>query len=397
MKFHRICLIVLDSLGVGELSDAGEFGDSGAHTLLHTYQKLGGLKIPNLSDLGLLELLDDESIKSRHKLFASYFSRMKEKSQGKDTTTGHWEMMGLILEKGFDTFLNGFPSDFMNAWSQRTGCGYLGNKAASGTAIIDELGAEHVATKYPIVYTSADSVFQIAAHEKYFGLEKLHKLCEETRIILNESSFRVGRVIARPFLGEPGSFKRTENRRDFSVEPFDETVLEALDSRGVSVTGIGKIPDIFANRGITHRYESHNDRDAIEATVNALKKEKQAGLIFTNLNDLDMVYGHRRNVEGYGRQIETIDTELPKILAALSPNDLLILTADHGNDPTYRGTDHTREHVPLLIYSHNFTKGSRESRRLQDRNSFSDIGQTIIDNFGIAKKTPGTSFLALVA
>jgi phosphopentomutase len=340
--------------------------------------------------MGLLELIGETQ-----PAFSSsaYFGRMKEKSQGKDTATGHWEMMGVELNDPFDVFLDGFPADLMNEWVKATGSNFLGNKAASGTAIIDELGNEHIETRRPIVYTSADSVFQIACHEKYFGLKELYDLCEKTRKLLNESDFLVGRVIARPFVGEPGSFKRTEHRKDYALSPFSKTALDKLKDKGISTVGIGKIPSIFNYQGISKELEAHNDNEAIDATVQALRNEKQSGVIFSNLNDLDMLYGHRRNAEGYGRQIEHIDSRLSEVLDALGGEDLLLIAADHGNDPTYRGSDHTREFVPLIAFAPSFQIAPSAAKRLQDRESFSDIGQTICENFGVKPLPAGVSFL----
>jgi phosphopentomutase len=389
--FKRVTIVILDSLGVGELPDAASYRDTGAHTLLHTFEALGGLKIPNLADLGLLQIMRNATFSQQ---VTGYFGRMQEKSRGKDTATGHWEMMGIVLETPFDVFLEGFPRELMTAWCKETGMGFLGNKPASGTVIIDELGAQHIQSGKPIVYTSADSVFQIACHEKYFGLQKLYDLCTATRKFLNESPHQIGRVIARPFEGEPGSFKRTENRKDYALSPFAETALDHLKASGISTVGIGKIPSIYDYKGISKKLEAHNDNQAIDATVSALKNEKQPGLIFTNLNDLDMIYGHRRNVEGYGHQIEHIDSRLPEILKELRDDDLLILAADHGNDPTYRGTDHTREYVPLIAYSPRFQKQTDQKRHLRDRESFADIGQTICENFGVPQIPNGKSFLA---
>lgn len=393
-KFNRIVLIVLDSCGVGALPDADKFGDVGANTLKNTNENLKGLKMPNFKKLGLFNLIDGAEAATRT---SSFFGRMREVSNGKDTTTGHWEMMALPLKQAMSHFPNGFPPELMATWSKTTGCGFLGNKPASGTVIIDELGAEHLKTKNPIVYTSADSVFQIAAHEEAFGLEKLYELCAQTRKILDESTHKVGRVIARPFLGKPGHFKRTQNRRDFSLHPPDQTVLNILKDQGTDVWGIGKIPYIFDFEGITKSLEAHNDDEAISATVTALKDLK-SGLIFTNLNDLDMLYGHRRDAKGYGHHLEWIDSEFPKILSALRQDDCLIVTADHGNDPTFKGTDHTREYVPLLIHSPRFgAEVSAENRRLKDRETFSDIGQSLLDNFGAPAAQHGKSFLDLLA
>ena len=392
LNFKRIVILVLDSLGVGELPDAAAFGDQGSNTLKHTDAALKGLKIPNLQAMGLLNLIHSERSPQRT---SAFFARMSEISQGKDTTTGHWEMMSLPLHEPLSHFPNGFPSALMTKWQEMTKLGFLGNKAASGTQIIDELGAEHLSTGSPIVYTSADSVFQIAAHEEKFGLENLYKLCQSTRELLDAGDFKVGRVIARPFLGKPGEFKRTSNRRDFSLKPPARTVLNELDERNFSVLGVGKIPSIFGFEGITESLEAHNDQEAFDATLEALKKK--SALIFTNLNDLDMLYGHRRDAEGYGHQLEWIDAQLPRLQAAMSEDDLLIITADHGNDPTFKGTDHTREYVPLLLWSPRFKEAEASKKRIKDRKTFSDIGQSLSENFGIPKAAHGESFLSEIA
>lgn len=389
MNFKRIIIIVLDSLGVGELPDAKDFGDQGSNTLKHTDAALKPLKIPHLQSLGLFNLIDSDRAAKKT---SAFFSRMREISQGKDTTTGHWEMMALPLIKPLSYFPQGFPEDFMEKWTQKTGFGFLGNKPASGTVIIDELGAKHLESGNPIVYTSGDSVFQIAAHEEKFGLDKLYKICEITRELLDEGPFQVGRVIARPFLGAAGTFKRTGNRRDFSLKPPARTVLNELNERSFPVIGIGKIPYIYGFQGITESIEAHNDQEAVDATLEALKKK--AAVVFTNLNDLDMMYGHRRDAVGYGKQLEWIDSQLPRIQSVLTKDDLMIITADHGNDPTYRGTDHTREYVPLLLWSPRFTEEAASKKKLKDRATFSDIGQSLSENFGIPRAPYGESFLS---
>ncbi len=390
MTFRRVILVVCDSLGVGALPDAQKFGDTGSNTLLNTDQFMKGLKIPNFQKMGLLNLINHPQSATETR---SFFGRMIEISQGKDTTTGHWEMMGLPLEVALHHFPDGFPTDLMKAWSAKTGLGFLGNKAASGTTIIEELGEEHLKNLDPIVYTSADSVFQIAAHEELFGLERLYAVCEATRKFLDQSAYKVGRVIARPFIGKPGSFKRTGNRRDFSLKPPSRTHLCELKDAGVQVLGVGKIPYIYDFEGISQSIEAHNDAEAVTATIKALEQTSDRALIFVNLNDLDMLYGHRRDTQGYGKQIEWIDSQLGNILKCLTREDLIILTADHGNDPTFRGTDHTREYVPLLIDSPAFARGSATQHHLADRQSFSDLGATIAQNFGIRSRLPGKSFL----
>lgn len=389
MRFERICILVFDSLGIGALPDAEKFGDSGANTL-GSLLSHRDLKIPNLRRLGLT--LANQSEPPTQEKVSGFFGRMVEISRGKDTTTGHWEMMGLCVETPLSDFPKGFPADLMKVWSEHTGHAYLGNKPASGTVIIEELGAEHLQTKSPIIYTSADSVFQIACHEEIFGLQDLYDLCAKTRKIIDASPFKVGRVIARPFVGKPGSFRRTGNRRDFALDPWAPTALNALRDANVPVVGVGKIPSIYNYSGISEILESHNDQEAIGATLKALS-ETPRGLIFTNLNDLDMLYGHRRDLEGYAKHLEFLDQQLSKILTALKETDLLVLTADHGNDPGFRGTDHTREFVPLLLTSPTWKEGVPESRRLPDRKTFSDLGQTISENFQAKAVGPGTSFL----
>lgn len=381
--FRRIILVVLDSLGIGELPDAAAFGDSGSNTLQHLFDHKGVLNVPHLEGLGLLHLVNRGRPLTT---LSTFISRMSEKSQGKDTTTGHWEMMGLILEQGFQTFPDGFPKDFMKEWVKATGVDYLANRPASGTQIIEELGEEHQRTGKAIVYTSADSVFQIAAHEETFGLERLYSLCEKTREFLNASPFKVGRVIARPFVGSPGAYKRTSNRHDYSALPPCPLVPELLKNDGVQVIGIGKIPDIFANLGMSATKPGKNDGQSTDSLLEALNETRSSDeptFIFANLNDLDMLYGHRRDTAGYAKNLELIDTRLPEILNAIGTDDLLIFTADHGNDPTYKGTDHTREYVPLIFYSPRFGDGPIDKRHLPDRNNFADLGATILKNFGI--------------
>jgi phosphopentomutase len=389
--FRRVVIMVLDSLGVGELPDAADFGDAGASTLAHTHAAMKGLKIPHLAEMGLLALVDSSSTTTSTR---SRFMRMMEVSKGKDTTTGHWEMMGLPVTQPMTTFFQGFPADLLKEWSAQTGCNFLGNEVASGTEIIARLGEEHCRTKKPIVYTSADSVFQIAAHEEFFGLQKLYKVCEITRRLLDKSPHKVGRVIARPFLGaDAKTFKRTGNRKDYSIEPHGPLVLEACAQAGVSVIGIGKIPSIYNYKGITEKITAHNDQESFEGALQALDRVKGPAVIFTNLNDLDMIYGHRRDAVGYGKQIEWIDSQMPRMLEKLGEDDLLLLTADHGNDPTFKGTDHTREYVPLLAMSPRFAKKSFADARCADRKSMSDLGQSLCENFGLPSWPMGKSFL----
>ncbi len=396
-SFRRIVILVLDSLGVGALADAADFGDEGAHTLRHLWDKRGSLTLPNLERMGLLTFADRGTPPSQ---VPSYFTRLKEQSQGKDTTTGHWEMMGLILEKGFETFPNGFPLSFMQHWSQKTGCGFLANRTASGTQIIEELGEEHQKSGKPIIYTSADSVFQIAAHEETFGLERLYALCEQSRQLFDDSAYKVGRVIARPFVGSAGSYRRTSHRHDYSAQPPVALIPEVLQKAGVRTLGIGKIPDIFANRGFDRSLPGKNDSQSFQSTCDALEQSAHSGeptFIFSNLNDLDMLYGHRRDTEGYAKNLELIDSLLPSLLSKLSADDLLMITADHGNDPSFKGTDHTREYIPLILFSFRFGLGPIAARRLADRETFADIGATLLENFGIPSEATsalkGTSLL----
>lgn len=393
-NFDRICVLVLDGFGVGALEDAAKFGDEGANTLGHILEVFPNLHIPHLQSLGLKELGPQN--KSNSQALLGYFSKMREISAGKDTTTGHWEMMGLPVQKAFDTFPQGFPADLMESFVKENQLpGYLGNYPASGTEIIEKLGLEHIQTKKPIVYTSADSVFQIAAHEVHFGLDRLMKLCEKTREILNQSGFLVGRVIARPFIGEkPGEFKRTGNRRDFSVKPFGETVLTKIKAAQLPVIGIGKISYIYDGEGITESIHTHSDKEGIDTLRDILTHRTDKALVFANLNDLDTLYGHRRNTQGYARQLENIDQRLPEIFSKLNENDLLIISSDHGNDPGFKGTDHTREYVPLLIYSPRFQAEDRKKRQLDVRECFCDIGETILDNFGLKGLGNGKSFLS---
>ena len=365
----RVCILVLDSVGIGELPDAADFGDAGAHTVGNIYKKRGRLHLPNLYAMGLGNI-QGSNLPAVPNPTAAY-GRMAQKTKAKDTTSGHWEIAGLIMDTPFRTFPDGFPSNLLEAWSQRTGIkGILGNKPASGTEIIKELGESHINTGMPIVYTSADSVFQVAAHEGTIPLQELYRLCEEARALLT-GEYCVGRVIARPFEGEPGNFKRTGNRKDYAVEPPEDTILDALVSRGINVLGIGKIEDIFCNRGITNANHTKSNLDGIDATIKALN-ENSTGLIFTNLVDFDMLYGHRNDVEGYAKALENFDTRLPEIISAMGSEDILFITADHGCDPTTASTDHSREYVPVLA----FWKGV-EPMDMGTRATFADLGHTV--------------------
>ncbi|HYN84281.1 MAG TPA: phosphopentomutase [Pyrinomonadaceae bacterium] len=383
--FDRVVLIVLDSLGAGEMPDAAAWGDAGSDTLGHICEHRS-VRLPNLEAYGLGRLRPLAGVAAVESPRAS-FGRCALRSNGKDTTTGHWEMAGIVLEKAFPTYPQGFPEDVLSRFVRETGVpGVLGNVPASGTEIIKELGAEHVRTGKPIVYTSADSVFQIAAHEEVIPVTRLYEICETARAILS-GEHEVGRVIARPFVGSPGSFTRTENRHDYAVPPPPENLLPLLSGAGLDVVSVGKIASIYDSAGVTEERPGKNNDQSIDQTVAALDGDSR-GLIFSNLVDFDMLYGHRRDVEGYARALEHFDARLPEIERAMRDRDLLIITADHGNDPTYRGTDHTREYVPLLAYG----PRARAGVRLGDRASLADIGQTIADNFGL-RLNAGESFL----
>ena len=385
-SFNRIVLIVLDGAGIGEMPDAPEWGDAGSDTLGHILESRK-LLLPNLQRYGLGNIRPLLNIPPLDQPEGSY-GRCALRSNGKDTTTGHWEMAGIILEKAFPTYPNGFPTEIIDQFISMTGVpGILGNVPASGTEIIKELGAEHVKTGKPIVYTSGDSVFQIATHEEVVPLNRLYEICETARRLL-DGKHRVGRVIARPFLGENGSFFRTENRHDYAVPPPRENLLVALDDEGFDVVCIGKIASIYDSNGVTQDLTAKNNEKAIHQTINALKA-KSRGLIFSNLVDFDMLYGHRRDTEGFARALEHFDSSLPEIESAMNDDDLMIITADHGNDPTFRGSDHTREYAPLLVYG----KTAAPGVDLGIRNSLSDIGQTIAENFGV-RLIAGESFLS---
>lgn len=381
----RVILIVLDSVGAGELPDAYKFGDEGSNTLGHVTEKTG-VELPNMGHLGLGNIISLKSVPENPDAIGGY-GKMAEKSAGKDTTTGHWEISGLIIKKPFPIYPNGFPHEIIQEFETKIGRKVLGNKPASGTEIIKELGEEHVKTGYPIVYTSADSVFQIAAHEDVIPLEELYRICEIAREIL-KGEHAVGRVIARPFNGTPGNFVRTGNRRDFSLKPFEPTVLDMLKEAGHEVFAIGKIEDIFAGQGITKKDHTTNNDEGITATIKAMDEIKE-GLIFTNLVDFDMLYGHRNDVEGYAKALKHFDNRLQEIMEKLAKEDLLIITADHGCDPTTPSTDHSREYVPLLVYSPLMTHGVN----LGVRDTYSDIAATIAEIFKVGPIKHGTSFL----
>jgi phosphopentomutase len=383
--FNRVLLIVLDGAGIGAMPDAPEWGDAGADTFGHILASRP-VRLPNLQRYGLGNIRPLESVAPLDQLSGSY-GRCALRSNGKDTTTGHWEMAGIVLERAFPTYPDGFPPPVIERFIRETSVpGILGNIPASGTEIIKVLGEEHVKTGKPIVYTSADSVFQIAAHEEVIPLERLYEICEIAREIL-DGEHKVGRVIARPFLGQPGSFYRTENRHDYAVPPPRENLLPALADEDLDVVCIGKIASIYDSLGVTQDLTAKNNEQSIAQTINALK-DSTRGLIFSNLVDFDMLYGHRRDTEGYAKALEHFDARLPEIESAMRADDVMMITADHGNDPTFRGSDHTREYAPLLVYG----KNSRPAINLGTRDSLSDIGQTIAENFGV-KLRAGKSFL----
>ena len=390
--YKRIFVIVLDSLGIGAMPDAARFADEGADTFGHILEKTKTLNIPNLRRLGFLNLKcggDMKGVESPE----GRFMRMREASNGKDTMTGHWEMMGIKTEKPFRTFTeHGFPAELIKELEKQCGKKVIGNKSASGTEIIEELGEEEIRTGSMIVYTSADSVMQICGNEETFDLEELYRCCETARRITMKDEWRVGRVIARPYIGmKKGEFKRTSNRRDYALKPPAPTVLNALKDAGNDVIGVGKIHDIFCGEGITKTYHSESSVHGMEQTIDVCKEEF-TGLCFVNLVDFDALWGHRRNVEGYGKEIEKFDEKLGVLLECLSQDDLLILTADHGNDPTYKGTDHTREYVPFLAYSKRMQAGGP----LPEAETFAVIGATVAENFGVdmSKGTIGYSVLS---
>ncbi len=388
--FERVVVIVLDSCGVGDAPDAAQYGDLGASTLPHVARACGGLRLPVMGRLGLGRIAAIDGIPPAAAPTGA-FGRMIEIAAGKDSTTGHWELMGLPLAVPFPTYPKGFPPDVIAAFESRIGRRVLGNRPASGTQIIAELGEEHLRTGRPIVYTSADSVFQVAAHESVIPVDELYRECQIARDEVLVGSHAVSRVIARPFVGEPGRFVRTDRRRDFSVPPPEPTVLDRLQAAGIEVVAIGKIADLFAGRGITGTVHTHNDLDGLLETAGALERGRR-GLIFTNLVDLDTLYGHRNDPRGYGTDLEAIDAVLGPIVDSLGPTDLVILTADHGNDPTTSGTDHTREMVPLLIGGPRVRGGTD----LGVRTTFADVGATVAEALGAAPPRAGTSVLRQV-
>ena len=381
----RIIIIVLDSVGIGELPDAYKFGDEGSNTLVNTAKAVGGLNVPNLESFGLGKIGDIPGV-SKGVDAKAFYGKMIEASAAKDTTSGHWEIMGVITEKPFPTYPEGFPDDVIKEFTTAIGRPILGNKTASGTEIIKELGEEHIRTGYPIVYTSADSVFQIAACEDVIPIESLYEMCDCARNILR-GEHNVGRVIARPFIEENGIYTRTERRRDFSLLPPEETVLDKAVKKGYEVVGVGKIGDIFAHRGLTREIHASNNRDGVLKTIESIREDFK-GIIFTNLIDFDMKYGHRNNPEGYAEALELFDKSLPEIVDALKAGDVIIITADHGCDPTTLSTDHSREYVPLLVFGKKLNKPGS----LGIRNSFADVGATVSEALLKSKLDKGESF-----
>ncbi|MCG8540094.1 MAG: phosphopentomutase [Clostridia bacterium] len=386
---NRVTILVMDSVGIGALPDAEKFGDLGANTLGNISKVMGGIKLPNLVQLGLGNIDGIEGVEGIPNPIGS-FGRAMEISNGKDTTTGHWEIAGLYIEKPFKTYPNGFPKEIISKFEELTGRKALGNKPASGTEIIEELGQEHMKTGNPIVYTSADSVFQIAAHEEVIPLDELYKMCSIAREILKGED-QVARVIARPFIGELGNFTRTPNRRDYSLDPFEKTVLDFASDAGYDVMAVGKIEDIFNGKGITKEVHTKDNMDGVDKTIEYLKTNTK-GIIFTNLVDFDAKFGHRRNPKGYKEALEEFDLRVPEILNNLKDRDMLIIIADHGNDPTYKGTDHTREYVPVLVYGKNVKGGVN----LGTRETFADVAATIADILDLEKPKIGTSFKELI-
>ncbi|MEK4357988.1 phosphopentomutase [Paenibacillus sp. FSL M7-1455] len=387
-EFKRVHLIVMDSVGIGEAPDAAQFDDFDVDTLGHIAKERGGLNMPNMAKLGLSNIREIQGVDKADKPLA-YYTKMQEKSAGKDTMTGHWEIMGLYIDTPFRVFPDGFPDELIKRIEEKTGRKVIGNKPASGTAIIDELGEEQMKTGALIVYTSADSVLQIAAHEDVIPLKELYEICEFCREITLDDPYMLGRIIARPYVGQPGSFKRTANRHDYALKPFNRTVMNELKDGGFDVIALGKISDIYDGEGVTEAIRTSSNMDGMDKFI-ATMDQNFTGLSFLNLVDFDALYGHRRDPQGYGQALEDYDARLPEVFAKMTDDDLLIITADHGNDPTYRGTDHTREYVPLIVYSPRFKNGGSE---LALRNTFADIGATVADNFGVTMPEYGTSFL----
>lgn len=382
----RAILLILDSVGIGEMPDAHEYGDVGSNTLANTARVTGGLYLPNLQAMGLGNIHDIMGVEQTEDPTAAY-GKAAEASVGKDTVTGHWELSGVILDKPLLTYPNGFPKEIMDEFEKRIGRGTLGNIVASGTEIIKDLGEEHMATGKPIIYTSADSVFQIAAHEEIIPLPELYRMCEIAREMLT-GDWTVGRVIARPFVGDsPENFVRTSNRHDYALDPFEKTMLDYIDEKGMTVYGVGKIHDIFNGKGVNQSVRTSGNMDGVDKTLEAMGQDF-GGLIFINLVDFDSKYGHRNNPEGYKAALEEVDQRIPEILHGMNEEDLLIITADHGCDPTTDSTDHSREYIPILAYGRGVSP-----KDIGVRTSFTDIGKTILDYLEIPNSLHGESFL----
>lgn len=387
-KFKRIHVVVMDSVGIGEAPDANEFDDFDVDTLGHIAREMNGLALPNMGNLGLSNIREIAGVEKAAKPIG-YFTKMQETSAGKDTMTGHWEIMGLFIDKPFRVFPDGFPEELLQKIEDFSGRKIIGNKAASGTEILDELGEEQLKTGALIVYTSADSVLQIAANEEIIPTEELYRICEYAREITRDEPYMLGRIIARPFVGtSKETFKRTANRHDYALKPFDKTVMDTLKENGLDSIALGKISDIFDGEGVTEAIRTISNMDGMDKFIELLDKDFR-GMSFLNLVDFDAAFGHRRDPLGYGQALQEFDGRLPEVFEKLQEDDLLIITADHGNDPTYKGTDHTREYVPLLVYSKRFTGGCE----LDLRETFSDIGATVADNFELPMPKYGISFL----
>jgi phosphopentomutase len=391
LRSNKVIFIVLDGVGIGELPDAVEYGDCGTNTLGNIARAVGGLKLPNLSRLGLGNISALNGVVRETSAIGCY-GKMAERSKGKDSTTGHWEIAGIVTQKMFPLYPHGFPKELLDAFMKVTGCkGYLGNKPASGTEIIKELGDEHVQTGFPIVYTSGDSVFQIAAHQDVVPLEQLYDICNKTREQVVVGEHRVGRVIARPFIGTSGNYTRTPNRHDYAVEPSSQTVLDVLFENQINTVAIGKIDDLFTGRGLREKIHTKSNAQGIEEILRQGRK-MSSGFLMANLVDFDMLYGHRQDAKGFAHALEEFDAALPEIQNILADGDLLMLTADHGNDPTDQSTDHSREYVPMLCFS----KTGKQNVNIGTRASFADAGKTVAEFFGISTSTAGESFLSLV-
>lgn len=381
----RVIWMIIDSVGIGALPDSEKFGDVNVNTLGNIVKNYKDIKLPNMLKLGLGNIDGIDSLEGVESPIGA-FGRASEVSKGKDTTTGHWEMTGVLVETPFKTYENGFPKEIIDEFERKTNRKVIGNKPASGTAILDELGEQQMKTGEVIVYTSADSVFQIAAHEEIIPLDELYKMCEIAREIMMGDN-AVARIIARPFVGQPGAFERTSNRRDYSLSPFEDTVLDNIKNSNLDVIGVGKIEDIFNKQGITEAIHTKDNMDGVDQTINYMKKENN-GLIFTNLVDFDSKYGHRRDVKGYKEALEEFDARIPEILENMEDDDILIINSDHGNDPTYKGTDHTREYIPMLICG----KNVKSELNLGTRSSFADIGATVADLLNVKMPKHGNSF-----